>query len=74
MPNAIPESVAYPTIEIDRRLPLISYTLLNGVKAVIPSATESIAYVEMILSVPMAIAELGLAGILIRKGFKKCKE
>lgn len=49
----------------------ISYSLLNGAKAIAPGAEEMIAMVEMILSGPMAIAELGLAVWLIWKGGKK---
>ena len=49
----------------------ISYSLINGVKALIPNATDTIAIVEMSVSGPMAIAELGLAIWLIWKGGKK---
>ncbi len=49
----------------------ICYSLLNGAKTVDPGSEETIAMVEMILSAPMAIAELGLAVWLIWKGGKK---
>ena len=46
----------------------LCYSLLNGGKALVPQAADGLASAEMILGVPMAIAELGLAVWLIRRG------
>jgi VanZ family protein len=48
----------------------ISYTLIHGAKALVSRQQETIALAEMILGVPMAIAELGLAVWLIWSGGK----
>ncbi len=49
----------------------ISYTIINSAKALVPEVTQAIISVEMVLSAPMAIAELGLAIWLIWKGGKE---
>ncbi|MEO9476247.1 MAG: DUF4386 domain-containing protein [Cyclobacteriaceae bacterium] len=46
----------------------VSYTLINLGKVVIPEAVEIIAAAERMMSVPMAISELGFAIWLLRKG------
>ncbi|MEP4531898.1 MAG: DUF4386 domain-containing protein [Cyclobacteriaceae bacterium] len=46
----------------------VSYTLIHLGKAVIPEAIEIIAAAERMMSVPMAISELGFAIWLLRKG------
>lgn len=46
----------------------VSYTITHGVKSAIPEASNTIATVELILGIPMAISELGLAIWLILKG------
>ena len=45
-----------------------SYTLIHGMKAIVPSAVNLIQMSEVILGIPMALAELGLAVWLIWKG------
>jgi hypothetical protein len=49
----------------------VSYTAINSAKAVAHEAANIISTVEMILSAPMAIAELGFGIWLIWKGGKK---
>lgn len=46
----------------------VSYTLIHLGKVIIPEAIEIIAEAEKMMSVPMAISELGLAIWLLRKG------
>ena len=48
----------------------LSYTGINGTKALAPEATDTIAMVEMVLAAPMALAELVLAVWLIWRGGK----
>lgn len=49
----------------------VSYTFINGAKVVAPGAADWVSLAEMILSVPMAVAELALAVWLIWKGGKR---
>ena len=49
----------------------IGYFVLNGLKAIAPNYSESISLAEMILSVPMAISEIGFAIWLLIKGGKE---
>ena len=48
-----------------------SYTLINLGKVVLPEAIEIIAAAERMMSVPMAISELGFAIWLLRKGISR---
>lgn len=49
----------------------VCYTMINGAKATMPNAAAEIAQVEIALSAPMAVAEIGLAIWLTRKGGRK---
>ncbi|CAD5249396.1 MULTISPECIES: DUF4386 domain-containing protein [unclassified Imperialibacter] len=48
----------------------LSYMAINATKAIAPQASDAIAMAEMILSAPMAVAELALAVWLVWKGGK----
>jgi hypothetical protein len=48
----------------------LCYVLLNLVKVIFPSLAEEIIMVELILSLPMAMAEIGLGFWLLLKGGK----
>tara|TARA_R110002050_G_scaffold294238_4_gene451764 strand:+ start:922 stop:1617 length:696 start_codon:yes stop_codon:yes gene_type:complete len=49
----------------------ISYSVIHGANAIVPDAVDTIALAEMIMGIPMAVAELGLAVWLLWKGGKK---